>query len=160
MTPANNKYIEKVTRGQSSNNLWFTCRKGVMSGSKGHDVKTKMKKIRNANIGYENLWQIFQKISGLTFVSPDIPALKYRQAMEENAANEFLNHFSKQHINLKLHECGLFLDEKEPFIGASPDRIMTCLCCPKACVEIKCPYSINYTSPNDPDVTLIYLEKN
>ena len=30
--------------------------------------------------------------------------------------------------------------------------------CPKACVEVKCPYSINYTSPTDPAVNLSYLK--
>ena len=55
-------------------------------------------------------------------------------------------------------ECGLFLDKMHPYIGASPDRMVTCDCCPKACVEVKCPYSTNYTSPTDPAVNLSYLK--
>ena len=39
------------------------------------------------------------------------------------------------------------MDETLPYVGASPDRILLCSCCEKACVEIKCPYSINYTKP-------------
>lgn len=79
--------------------------------------------------------------------------------MEENAVNEFYNQLSKSHRNAKLLECGLFLDRDNPYIGASPDRMVTCEYCPNACLEVKCPYSINYTSPGDPSVHLPYLKQ-
>ena len=151
--------IEICTRGQSENECWFTYRKGVISGSKGHEVKTKMQKLQKNGRESVNLWQVFQKISGLTFINPNIPALKYGRAMEENAVNEFYNQLSKSHRNAKLLECGLFLDRDNPYIGASPDRMVTCECCPNACLEVKCPYSINYTSPGDPSVHLPYLKQ-
>ena len=59
--------IEFITRGQSCNESWFLYRKG-------HEVKTKLKKGCGS---YVNLWQLFQKISGLVFTNPNIPALKY-----------------------------------------------------------------------------------
>ena len=74
--------IEFVTRGQSSNESWFLYRKGVITGSKGHEVKTKMKKLKKGGGSYVNLWQLFQKISGLVFTNPNIPALKYGRSME------------------------------------------------------------------------------
>ena len=157
----NLEQIEHFTRGQSSNESWFVYRKGVISGSKGHNVKTKMEKLKKGGgCGNVNLWQVFQKISGLVFVNPNIPALKYGRSMETNAANEFYEQLSESHKNLKVSECGLFLDKNHPFIGASPDRIVTCDCCPKACLEVKCPYSINYTSPDNPDINLPYLKKD
>ena len=55
-----------------------------------------------------NLWNIFQQISGLTFVNPNIPALKYGREKEIYAVNEFLNVFSKHHKHAKLSDCGLF----------------------------------------------------
>ena len=36
--------IEKLTRGQNNNEQWFAFRKGVITGSKAHEVKTKMTK--------------------------------------------------------------------------------------------------------------------
>ena len=36
---------------------------------------------------------------------------------------------------------------------------MTCSCCKPACLEIKCPYSINHLSPHDPEAKLTYLVK-
>ena len=42
-------------------------------------------------------------------------------------------------------------------IRASLDRIISCLCHGKMCVEIKCPYSVNDKSPTDNDVNLNFL---
>ena len=94
----------------------------------------------------------------MTFVNPNIPALKYGREMEINAVNEFQKMHGISHKNIKVEECGLFLLPEKPFIGCSPDRIVFS-CCGKSCLEIKCPYSINYTSPTDPKVTLSYLLK-
>ena len=41
---------------------------------------------------------------------------------------------------------------------ASPDRLMSCLCCGKACIKIKCPYSINYTEPNEQNLDYSYKD--
>jgi len=41
---------------------------------------------------------------------------------------------------LHLNESGLFLNPKWPYLGASPDGIVTCRCCTQGVVEIKCPF--------------------
>ena len=58
-----------------------------------------------------------------------------------------------------MRECGLYLNTNTPYIGGSPDRIIICSCCKPACLEIKCPYSINHLSPYDPEAKLPYLKK-
>ena len=70
--------------------------------------------------------------------------------MEENAANSFYDYMKTKHKNFHMYECGLYLNKDTPYIGGSPDRIITFSCCKPACVEIKCPYSINHLSPRDP----------
>ena len=35
---------------------------------------------------------------------------------------------------------------------------MSCSCCGKACIEIKCPYSINYTEPNEQNLDYLYKD--
>ena len=145
--------IKKLTRGQNNNEQWFAFRKGVVTGSKAHEVKTKMTKFTESDGSSTNLWSLFKKVSGMTFVNPNIPALKYGREMEINAANKFQKMHAISHKNIKVEECGLFLLPEKPFIGCIPDRIVFC-CCGKSCLEIKCPYSINYTSPTDPKVTL------
>ena len=53
------------------------------------------------------------------------------------AANEFFELMEKKHNHFVILECGLLLDKTNCFIGASPDRLITCDCCEDACVEIK-----------------------
>ena len=65
--------------------------------------------------------------------------------MEIEAANIFIELIKGKHKDIKLSECGLFVDETLPNVGASPDRILLCSCCEKACVEIKCLSLMNYT---------------
>ena len=63
------------------------------------------------------------------------------------ASNNFIEFIKGTHKNIKLSDCGLFVDETLPYVGASPDRSLLCSCCEKTCVETKCPYSTNYTKP-------------
>ena len=88
-----------------------------------------------------------QKVSGLVFVKPNIPAVKYGTDMETEAANTFIEFIKKKHTDINLSDCVLLVDEALPHVGSSPDGILLCSCCEKACVEIKCPYLINYTKP-------------
>ena len=104
------------------------------------------------------MYSVNQKVSGLTHTNPNIPVLKYGRDMEDEAANDFLSAMKLKHKNPKMIQCGLFLDKVSPVIGASPDRIFYCDCCPPACVEIKCPFSINYTSPLDSSISLPYVK--
>ena len=159
MTVDNIEIIESSTHGQSSNEMWYQYRKGVITASKSHDVLTKMKKVSQCSVSVD-MWPLHQKISGMVFVNPNIPALKYGRVMEEDAVNCFYNLTRKKHKNLEIHECGLYLDKTAPYIGGSPDRIITCSCCRPACLEVKCPYSINHLSPHDQDAKLPYLAKD
>ena len=77
--------IELLTRGQSNNELWYNYRKGVIRASKGHSVLTKMNKILKPTGGCVDMWSLSQKISGLSFTNPDLPALKYGQTMKMNS---------------------------------------------------------------------------
>ena len=61
----------------------------VITASKAHEVITKMKKVRKGGGGVVNIWSLKEKISGMTFVIPNIPSLKYRRDMEIEAVNTF-----------------------------------------------------------------------
>ena len=80
--------------------------------------------------------------------------------MEEEAVNSFDHFMRKSQKDFKTVECGLVLHNEFPFIGASPDRILSCSCCLPVCLEVRFPYSINYTSPDDSCVNLPYLTRN
>ena len=83
----------------------------------------------------------------MVFVKPNICALKYGRDMEIETANTFIEFIKGKHKDIKLIDCGLFVDIALTYVGASPDRISLCWCCEKPCVEIKYPYSINFTKP-------------
>ena len=44
---------------------------------------------------------------------------------------------SVSHHNFKVEESGLFISTEYPFVGASPDGLVTCACCSDGVCEIK-----------------------
>ena len=49
--------------------------------------------------------------------------------------------FFLEHADVKFESCGLFVNPKYPFMGASPDGIIQCCCHDKCLIEVKCPYN-------------------
>ena len=52
------------------------------------------------------------------------------------------------HQGFTVAESGLFVHPDMPFIGASPDRIISCDCCGKGILEVKCPFCIKDKLPD------------
>ena len=151
--------VEEMTRGQSENPQWFAFRKHVITASKAHAVMTRCNSLKKKSLSLNAAEPIFQKVSGTANLNPDLPALRYGRAMEEEAVNCFKQLFSETHKNVKIFECGLYLSNDAPYIGGSPDRIVECDCCRKSCLEVKCPFSVRHTTPVDDSVNLPYLKK-
>ena len=134
----------------------MTTGKELFTASKTHSVLTKINKILRPRGGCVDMWLLCQNISRLSFTNPDLPALKYGRTMEMEAANEFFELMKKKHKNLVISECGLFLDKTNCFIGANPDRLMTCDCRGDSCIKIKCRVSINYEKANEKNLDYLY----
>ena len=62
------------------------------------------------------------------------------------------------HQDCIISERRLVLNETMPKIGTSPDRLMLCSCCGRACIEIKYLHSINYTKPNEQNFDYLYKD--
>ena len=90
----------------------------------------------------------------------NLPALKYGIAIETEACSTFIEAMKLKHTDLNVAQCGLYLNVEIPYVGGSPDGIVTCSCCPPACLEIKCLFSINCRNPCDDDVELPYIKKD
>ena len=43
------------------------------------------------------------------------------------------------HKGYKVSRCGFFFSVEHPFLGASSDALIQCMCCGEGVVEIKCP---------------------
>jgi hypothetical protein len=48
---------------------------------------------------------------------------------EKHARDIFVDKLKDKHENVKLDEVGFFINPNVPFIGASPDGMVTCDCC-------------------------------
>ena len=51
-----------------------------------------MKKVRKGGGGVVNIWSLKEKISEMTFVNPNTPALKYGRYMEIEEVNTFVDY--------------------------------------------------------------------
>ena len=104
-TKQNTKTIEKLGMGQIENEHSSEYRKCLITTSKHHEVVIKMTKVGKGSGGTVNMWFLNQKISGLVFVKPNIPALKYGRDMEIEVANTFNEFINGKHKDIKLSDC-------------------------------------------------------
>ena len=84
-------------------------------------------------------------------------ATKHGLAMEIHAKEKLKKVLCDIHKKIKYQECGMLIDEKLPYLSASPDLQGSCLCCGDFVVEIKCPYSVCETVPTEENLS--YLRK-
>ena len=83
----------------------------LITASKSHEVVTKITKVERGGGGTVNMWSLNQKISGLAFVKPNTPTLKFGGYIEKEAANNFIEFIKGKHTDIKLSHCGLFVDD-------------------------------------------------
>ena len=86
----------------------------------------------------------------------NISALKYKREIEIEAVNTFVECIKNYHHDCIISECEFALNETMPYNRSITDQLMSCSCCGKTCIEIKCLYSINYKEPNDQNSSSIY----
>lgn len=124
--------IEKQTRDQSKNNLWYELRYGRVTASKAYEVsrcQTSDGTLISAIMG--------GKI-------PETSAMKRGRFLE----NEVREVVAKK-LGKKIKNSGLFISQEHPMLAGSPDGI-----CEDSVVEIKCPVSsktyLNYIKNGRP----------
>ena len=59
---------------------------------------------------------------------------------ESIARDAYIFDIAGDHLNLSVADCGLHINSKWPFLGATPDGQVMCECCDTGLCEIKCPY--------------------
>ena len=70
----------------------------------------------------------------------ETPAMAWGCTHEEEACNYYKSIMVQHHRDLQLSNSGLIISTEFPFIGASPDGLVSCCCCGKVSVEIKCSF--------------------
>ena len=49
----------------------------------------------------------------------------------------FIEEHKKSHENVVMHNTGFFINPSVPFLGASPDGLVSCDCCGVNVIEVK-----------------------
>ena len=149
------KVIERKTKGQADNDFWINLRKGRLTASKDHDICTKMhSSIKCTGAIKPKTTPIVQKIMHLDNDISHMPAVKWGRDHESLGVKAFFIKEERNHDDLKVQKCGLFVDAKKPYIAASPDGLVTCKCHGLAVLEVKCPYSLH-----DMEISEISIQK-
>ena len=86
-----------------------------------------------------------------------VPALKWGVNHDDQARQEYIELMKRHHEGFECHPAGLTVNPKYPHLGASPDGVVSCVCCGSGLLEIKCPYKHREEHPLevvDPDFCL------
>ena len=103
---------ERLTRGQTTNKLWFEKRKTVLTASNfGRAAKTKV--------------EPSNKIKAILYSNFVTESVQYGIESESKAVDLFVRQMSEKGIAVKVEEVGLLLSKEKPYLGASLDRIVT-----------------------------------
>ncbi|CAN7982815.1 unnamed protein product, partial [Ixodes pacificus] len=125
--------IATLTIQQAESPLWMEYRTGLISASVAYSVYTRVKTLRT-KMGPHDLRPLFKVLMReSTFQSS---AMARGSQDESTAKRKYLQ--ESTHANLTIQDSGLLIMESEPCVGASPDGIVTCDCCERRLIEVKC----------------------
>lgn len=121
--------VEERTRDQANSRLWFWLRTGRITASK-------FKSARHTDPACPSHSFI------MSICHPEMPRFNTEATKwgryHEKAAREAYSCYQKQkHKHFFLSDSGLFVGTEEPYLGASPDGLVSCDCCGVGACEIK-----------------------
>lgn len=122
--------LERNTVGQADNPLWMHERKKRLTASNFGTVC----KLRHYNDKHETALGILHPSCAIRA----LPGVVWGNQHEPVAKREV-----EAVMNVKIKDCGLFVDAKKPWLAASPDGLVGT----DTIVEIKCPHSARDMSP-------------
>lgn len=129
-------FIEEHTREQSSCKLWYRFRTGRITGS---TFKSSCRTpIESPSI------TVIQRICFPERCIFKSKATEYGKRNEPIARDAFYNTMITTHHNFEMKTVGFIINNKYPFCGVSPDAVISCDCCGKGVLEIKCPYVMRF----------------
>ena len=125
--------VEQETTAQSQSKFWFKQRAGRVTASK-------MKAVCHTNLAHPS-HSLIKTICYPQEFSFSSKQTAYGSKNEKKACELYYKTSVKDHDDFEFSESGLIINPKWPVIGASPDGVVSCTCCGKGVLEIKCPYS-------------------
>lgn len=138
--------IERETKSQNTSKLWYKYRAGRVTASR-------MRAVCHTNLANpsQSLIKSICYPEAFQFTSK---ATEWGCSHERQARVMYEKVSKSKHQKFSVEENGLFINPQWPYIGASPDGIVCCLCCGRGALEIKCPYchrgeSIDFAASHD-----------
>lgn len=120
------KAVEENTREQSNSKVWFSMRTGRITASR-------FKAASHTN----PLSPSISLIMNICYPELKTVATKWGCDHENIAREKYKQMSTLSHSQFEVGNAGLFIHSEYPFIGASPDGLVTCQCCGDGISEIK-----------------------
>ncbi|KAJ4944639.1 hypothetical protein JOQ06_013182 [Pogonophryne albipinna] len=130
LTPEPCLLVEEKTRKRSRSRVWFEQRAGRVTASSFHEAaKTESSSSLIKRVCYPRSSQFSTEATRWGLQNEDTAIKSYLVAMQDH------------HEDINVAASGLILNPELPWIGASPDGVVTCACHEPGILEMKCPFS-------------------
>lgn len=139
--------VQRATADQSLTPLWQHLRHGRITASSFYRVLTKMESLLSGKKS-ANVLKLVDSLLNPRDLSK-CSAIAHGKAQEPLARAAYISEEGIKHTGLVVKECGIFLSNSHPYLGASPDGVVECECCGKGLLEIKCPVISEPPSPKN-----------
>ncbi|PFX14312.1 hypothetical protein AWC38_SpisGene21535 [Stylophora pistillata] len=135
-------FQKTLSQSTSNSEFWFSQRAGRIAASNFYKV-CDMKETTNS----KNTAKLLMNYCPLSEDSTPYQ-LSWGHEKEVAAIKEYLKKHRTKHRGLEVFRSGLIVDKQYPYLGASPDRIQVCKCCPKTLLEVKSIFSKRNLQPH------------
>ena len=132
--------ISEATTQQRDNEVWFAARAGRITAS---ILKKCIDKVDASNNVIGGTTSYVKQIMNY-YPKAHSPAINWGVYNEAGAISDFLKSQRTFHKNMRVRDCGLYICAQYPYLGASPDAIVTCDCCGNRPLEVKNPFKYRH----------------
>ena len=126
--------VERETRSQSCSRLWYRMRSGRITASKFKAACRTDPCLPSHSLVMSICHPELSRFSSA--------ATQWGCEHEQTARDQYSALYKQSHEGFEVTECGFYINTNYPFIGASPDGVVTCKCCGDGICEIKVIYVI------------------
>uniref|UniRef100_A0AAY5KB43 YqaJ viral recombinase domain-containing protein n=1 Tax=Esox lucius TaxID=8010 RepID=A0AAY5KB43_ESOLU len=125
--------LELTSKEQSKCQAWHQHRIGRITSTAFHRVCTASEGTDKTNLVKKTMHYGDSELHR-------VPAVLWGIDKEDTARKHYTDEMSKIHDNFSVQLSGLVVRNDQPHLGASPDGLVSCSCCGRGTLEIKCPY--------------------
>ena len=129
VTESQAKFVEQQTRSQHHSRLWYRMRSGRITATKLKAACHTDPCLPSNSLIMSICYPELSKFKSA--------AMQWGCEHERFARDKYQNKNSQHHSELEVMECGFHISTDFPFIGASPDGLVSCKCCGDGICEIK-----------------------